>query len=67
MQESTEVDGNNNDSEDGNFLDDADDDADDDAYDDPDVMNDIEFFQSATGDEIETWKETNGSKPSSYF
>eukprot|EP00957_Ditylum_brightwellii_P010923 827355-Ditylum_brightwellii.AAC.1 len=43
MQESKEVDENNNDSDDGNFLDDA----------DADVMNDIEFLQSANTEEIE--------------
>eukprot|EP00957_Ditylum_brightwellii_P157942 12022263-Ditylum_brightwellii.AAC.1 len=57
MEESTQVDASNNDSEGGTSLDNAEDDH--------DVMNDIEFIQSATIEEIEARKETNGNKPAS--
>eukprot|EP00957_Ditylum_brightwellii_P147576 11239093-Ditylum_brightwellii.AAC.1 len=51
MEESTQVDASNNDSERSTSLDNAED--------DPDVLNDTEFIQSATIEEIEAWKETN--------
>eukprot|EP00957_Ditylum_brightwellii_P107338 8190472-Ditylum_brightwellii.AAC.1 len=58
MTESTEVDENNSDLEDDTSLNDPD---------NPDIMSDIEFFQSATTKETEIWKEKNGNKTVSYF